>query len=235
MAAPWLTTQPAATTRSRVARDHNGILAYGDAGAMTGHAKGGNDTINVEGISVAVYGDAKTMTDNTVGGADKLTGYGGLGTTIVGDAETMSGHAKGGKDVITMSGGSEPDSSVAYGDAVTMSGSAAGGDDRIIGSGGANDMWGDARFMFDKAKGGKDTFVFLANSGHDSIHDFKQGMDKIELRGTAAHSFAELKIEKTFLDGKVASLVHFDPNDTSNDITVVTSAKLKASDFLIFV
>ena len=75
----------------------------------------------------------------------------------------------------------------------------------------------------------------LANSGHDSIHDFKQGMDKIELRGTAAHSFAELKIEKTFLDGKVASLVHLDANDTSNDITVVTSAKLKASDFLIFV
>ncbi len=96
-----------------------------------------------------------------------------------------------------------------------MSGSAAGSDDRIIGGAGEDDMWGDAKFMLDKAKGGKDTFVFLADSGHDRVHDFKQGMDKIELRGTAAHSFADLKIEKTTLDGKVASLVHWTSRTTS--------------------
>jgi len=117
-------------------------------------------------------------------------------------------------------------------DAVTMSGSAAGSDDRIIGSHGVDDMWGDAQFLFDKAKGGKDTFVFLADSGHDRVHDFKQGMDKIELRGTAADSFSDLKIVKTTLDGKAASLVQF---GDGNDVTVATSATLKASDFLIFV
>jgi hypothetical protein len=208
---------------------HVGITAYGDAGTMTGNAKGGHDTINVDGVSVDLYGDAKSMADNTIGGADKLTSHGGLGSTIVGDAETMTGHAKGGKDVITMG---DSDRSFAYGDAVTLSGAAAGSDDRIISGGADDDIWGDAQFMFDKAKGGKDTFVFLADNGHDRVHDFKQGMDKIELRGTAIHSFADLKIEKTTLDGKAASLVHL---DAGNDVTVATSATLKASDFLIFV
>ncbi|MET0532068.1 MAG: hypothetical protein ABW003_27690 [Microvirga sp.] len=208
------------------------ITAYGDAGAMTGRARGGHDTINLTGFGEAAYGDARTMTDETVGGADRIFGRAGVSNTIVGDAETMTGHAKGGKDVLTLGDSIDSDGSFAYGDAITMAGAAAGSDDRLVSGRADDDLWGDGQFMFDKAKGGKDTFVFLADNGHDRVHDFKQGMDKIELRGTAAHGFADLVIEKTILDGKTASLVHL---DAGNDVTVVTSATLKASDFLFFV
>lgn len=62
-----------------------------------------------------------------------------------------------------------------------MSGNAQGGDDTLISGRTDDDMWGDAEAMDDSAQGGCDTFVFGPHNGNDTIYDFEQGMDLIDL------------------------------------------------------
>jgi hypothetical protein len=53
-------------------------------------------------------------------------------------------------------------------------------------------MWGDADIMDARARGGSDTFVFAEDNGNDTIYDFEQGKDVIDLSAFAATIFADL-------------------------------------------
>jgi serralysin len=111
-----------------------------------------------------------------------------------------------------------------------MTGKAQGGNDRLIGGHGNEDFWGDAGTKASTAIGGKDTFVFKADSGEDRIHDFQQGKDHIEISGYAADSFGELAIDQVLIDGKAASVVHLDTGG-DDTVTVYGAMTLAASDF----
>jgi hypothetical protein len=78
--------------------------SFGDAFEMSGHARGGNDTIT--SLSAyeysAQYGDAQYMSDHARGGNDTLTGSDdAISNALYGDAQDMSGSARGGGDTLT--------------------------------------------------------------------------------------------------------------------------------------
>jgi serralysin len=80
--------------------------------------------------------------------------------------------------------------------------------------------------MFGRA--GADTFVFLAENGHDTA-DFEKGRDKIDLTDLAAnniHDLDDLNIEVT--GGN--TIIHF---DTDNDLTIAGVVNLGEDDFLL--
>jgi Ca2+-binding RTX toxin-like protein len=82
-------------------------LAYGDALAISGHARGGNDLLTggddaapqpAGTFDNTLIGDAKTISDNGRGGNDRLIS--GTGNDDMwGDAQDMIGSARGGDDV----------------------------------------------------------------------------------------------------------------------------------------
>jgi len=69
-----------------------------------------------------------------------------------------------------------------------MYGAARGGDDTLISGAGDDEMWGDASVMSAAAIGGSDTFSFAPLNGQDTIHDFEQGKDHVELIGLGVES-----------------------------------------------
>lgn len=175
------------------AYDLNYLYLYGDANSMYDHAQGGNDTLTggANRERNDLYGDAFQMYDHTQGGDDTLTG--GADSTysyLWGDAYVMYDRAQGGDDTLISGDGSQYNE--LYGDALFMYDSAQGGDDILISGTGDDDMWGDASVMEDKAQGGSDTFVFADDNGNDTIYDFEQGKDLIDLSAFGATIFADL-------------------------------------------
>jgi Ca2+-binding RTX toxin-like protein len=135
----------------------------------------------------------------------------------------MLGDAKGGNDVLVAGNGAQVN--FLYGDAYAMQDNTVGGDDRLVSGTGNDQMWGDAEDMSDNAVGGRDVFAFLFGSnGEDTIGDFEQGKDKIEIGG-ATGGFDGLGIE--VMDGH--SII--DMGD-DNSITVKFVTQLMADDFL---
>jgi Ca2+-binding RTX toxin-like protein len=127
-----------------------------------------------------MYGDAAN--DAMDGGADNDTLYGGAGNDyMLGDigADALIGQA--GLD--TIYGGDGDDTIDAGGDNDLVYGGA--GADYIIGGLGADTLYGD---------GGADRFVFAAGSGADTIADFQDGVDRIDLYGYAGATFANTSI-----------------------------------------
>jgi hypothetical protein len=213
------------------------VTTYGDAESMSDDTRGGGDTIRIDGIFGSdTYGDAGQMSGNARGGKDKITVEVSEHALISGDGGVLSGNARGGDDTITIlsttgQGGEVDDPSGAtlvYGDAVTMTGQTQGGKDRLIGGHGDEDFWGDAAIKAATAIGGRDTFVFGADSGHDRVHDFQPGKDHIEIGGIAADSFDELSITEMLIDGKSASVIDL---GGGSDVTVFGAMTLGASDF----
>jgi len=70
---------------------------------------------------------------------------------------------------------------------------AIGGNDVLITRAGSDDMWGDASLLLGNAVGGSDTFVF-DHGGRDTIHDFEQGKDHIDLTAYHLSGIAALNI-----------------------------------------
>ena len=128
------------------------------------------------------------MSDAAVGGNDRIEGGGGR-NGLGGDALEMSGTSVGGND--TLIGGDEFD--VLIGDARFMSDAAVGGNDTLEGGGGDDDLYGDG-IRSDSAVGGADVFVFAPGSGLDTIFDFEQGKDLMDVRDYGAQSLADLTI-----------------------------------------
>jgi hypothetical protein len=78
-------------------------------------------------------------------------------------------------------------------------------------------------------RSGRSRFVIPIDSGADTIFDFEQHKDQIEVSGYDAGSFADLVIDRTTVDGMAASLVHF---DAANSVTVLGDVLLRSGDFL---
>jgi hypothetical protein len=118
------------------------------------------------------------MFDDTHGGNDILIGGDDSFNELVGDAGSMWHNAQSGHDTLTAGANSE---NHLYGDAYDMHDHAQGGNDTLISGASGDDMWGDAEFMYDSAQGGSDRFVFGTHNAHDTIYDFEQGKDAIDL------------------------------------------------------
>src|SRR5262249_12354301 len=169
-------------------------------------AAGGDDPIigGKAGYANFLYGDAEFVFDSAKGGNDTITGGDAGGTTLctamdlgcltVQRAATMCSpvgmppitsstamlklNAKGGDDTLIAG---EAMVKFLYGDAHEMYGYATGGNDRLVSGPGNDEMWGDAHYKAPTVVTGADVFVFLQNNGQDTIHDFEQGKDHIDL------------------------------------------------------
>jgi hypothetical protein len=185
-------------------------LLVGDAWQMSQHARGGNDILTGGALAEfnVLYGDAFSLSGQTQGGNDLLTG--GANTiernTLYGDAYKMSGEVRGGDDVLQAAVSFYGGANLLYGDAYSMTGWAAGGNDVLVSGSGNDDMWGDAAVMLEEATGGSDTFVFALNNGHDTVHDFEQGKDYIDLTAwgdIGIHVFESLTIVSNGVDTEI--------------------------------
>ena len=86
-------------------------------------------------------------------------------------------------------------------------------------------LFGDAAVIGADATGGFDRFVFRPGDGRDTIGDFEQGKDLIDVRRLSFDSFAEL----TITDDGSDSVVQL---GGVNQVTVLGVTGLAAADFL---
>ncbi len=107
-----------------------------------------------------------------LGGNDKIEGGAG-NDTIMGGAGKDELYGGSGGDMLYGSDGRD----TLYGDAGNDWMDGAAGRDRLIGGRGNDTLWGDR-----DAAQSADTFVFGLKHGNDTIKDFANGVDKIDLR-----------------------------------------------------
>jgi len=74
---------------------------------------------------------------------------------------------------------------------------------------------------------GIDTFIFGANEGSDTVEDFADGIDLIDVRGTSANAFADLSI----IDNGVGSAI-VSVDGTIIELEGIAVSSLDESDFL---
>ena len=176
---------------SPITGDENGNYILGNTGAETFTTLGGNDVVFAEEGDDAIYGGAGDDwlvggegADTIEGGADGDRLYGGEGDDILkGDAgeDIIDGGA--GKD--TLDGGTGDD---------TIEGGA--GKDAIYGGAGDDTITGGAGDDCQLNGGsGADTFVFGSGDGKDTIQDFENGTDTIDLSAISSiQGFSDLTI-----------------------------------------
>ena len=196
----------------------------------------GNQTlIGTDGEPNNLFGDFQTMQGiGAIGGDDTLIGGVDSINNLYGDAGSFTGPVTGGDDTLI---GGEGGINNLYGDAVTATGGpSSGGDDRLVSAFRTTDnMWGD----FDSNTGpttfGHDTFVFAWKNGDDTIHDFRQGEDIIEIDSTTHKSFADdfsdLKIQEVDTDNNGTSDSSVIDFAGHNSVTVLGVTGLTEADF----
>ena len=206
----------------------------------TGTASGGDaegDTFaNFEHIGGSDHADTLIGDDGDnwfwgSGGADSLdgaAGYDGLnywnsdaGVNVNLAAGTASGgHAEG--DTFAnfegIIGSAHADTLTGDGGGNWIEG--GGGDDRLDGGEGGDNLTG---------QGGADTFVFDRNSGHDTIRDFADGEDTIDLSAFSGVGFDDLAI---LASGSDVSIDLSGQGGGTIALQNVRSADLDASDFV---
>ena len=184
-------------------RIHGGIGfdgLYGDSGSqMFGDLRGGNDELDGGEGGDTLAGDSIAMGGNAHGGNDRLDGGAGI-DQLYGDAsQLMTGEARGGNDLLFGGDGGD----FIYGDAravnsfdlrpvfdfFSLATDVRGGMDLLVGGAGNDRLWGDFREVTGNApavfSGGADRFVFENGSGLDTIFDFQDDVDLIDLTGFA--------------------------------------------------
>ena len=212
---------------------------YGDAYVMSG-GQGGNDVLTggSSSLSNILYGDAYSLSGGQGGNDVLISGSDSEFNVLFGDAYGLS-DSRGGNDILTASdnpiSGAFVTKNSLYGDAEFHSaGNVICGNDRLI-SGTANDaMWGDivgsglgsSTIDLMRVTTGQDVFVFSTNNGNDTIHDFRHGEDKIELKGIGVANFGALMSH--LQSGETNTVITFG----SNTITVIGVTELTAADFL---
>ena len=153
----------------------------------------GDDTIDAQGGSDTVFGDAGNDTLSGGEGRDIIRGGSGndtirggaAGDILLGDSGDDTIYGGEGNDLIV--GGTGNDT--LYGDA---------GDDTLSGGLGDDSLTGGT---------GEDTFVFTANSGHDTIQDFDKDNDTIDLSMLPeAISFSDLTFT-ALTDGRTGTVI----------------------------
>lgn len=194
------------------------------------NALAGNDNVNgLAGDDLLLGGNG----DDSIKGAagdDRLRGNGG-DDTLKGGGGDDNIKGNGGDDIIRGNGGSDAIRAGGGNDNVKGGGGndlilGGGGSDRLNGGGGADTLKGNGGDDTLKGNGGADVFQFRTNDRNDTIIDFRQGQDKIEIQN-GANSFESLRIEQ---DGRDV-LIGF---GAAAQVRVVTdnAAAFDASDFI---
>lgn len=158
------------------------------------NALGGNDNINGLAGDDLLIGGAGDDSIKGAAGDDRLRGNRG-DDTVKGGGGDDDIKGNGGVDFIRGNGGS--DVIRAGGGADNVNG--GGGADLIFGGGGADTLRGNGGDDTLKGNGGQDVFQFRTSDRNDTISDFRQGQDKIEILN-GAQSFAALRIEQDGAD-----------------------------------
>ena len=157
----------------------------GDGLLLVGRSRGGDDTVLGGAGRDGLFGDG-TLFDHARGGNDYVDG-GSDNDGVYGDDFRIINHARGGNDIVI--GGAGDDQSVA-GDGIVVQEFAVCGDDVVIGGTGNDRLYGDAdptnaATDLTNVTRGHDRFVFASGSGQDTIFDFQNDFDRIDLRGFA--------------------------------------------------
>ena len=156
-------------------------ILLGTALNDTINALAGNDNVNgLAGDDLLIGG----------GGDDRLRGKGGDDTLKGGGGDD---NIKGGVGADLIRGNGGADIIKAGGGADNVNG--GGGADKISGGGGADVLNGGGGADTLRGNGGADVFQFRTSDRNDTIVDFRQGQDKIEIQN-GANSFAALDIEQ---------------------------------------
>jgi Ca2+-binding RTX toxin-like protein len=238
-------------------------ILVGDALNLASGERGGADTITGGLGNDILYGDAGDQNDSTppfgngvldgaLGGKDKISGGDGS-DSIQGDGQKMINGAVGGADILNGDAGND----YIFGDAYEGLTNSRGGADKIYGGDGNDLLFGDFARDDGSTLGGKDLLVggagndiFFLGKGRDTIKDFVQGEDKLNLRylnlGGTKLTFADLDTNgdnqltsaDTFVTAK-GTKVTIDLGAAAGgtagvDVTVITVAKgvvLGLSDF----
>jgi Ca2+-binding RTX toxin-like protein len=112
-----------------------------------------------------------------------------------------------------------------------------GGNDVLVGGTGDDELWGDFRDVFGTVTRGADRFVFAHGSDHDSIGDFEDNKDRIDLTGyRGIDSFAEVREHASQSEGNtVIDLGAAAGSAAGEDVLTLTGialATLDTRDFL---
>jgi Ca2+-binding RTX toxin-like protein len=218
----------------------NDTLYAGD-GADFARGWDGDDAVNGQAGNDQLYGDAGNDTIDGGDGADVI--YGGLGNDYaLGGAggDVMIGQEgnddlRGGADDDSIDGGADNDIlyggdgadfilggdglDVLYGEAGSDQLRGEAGADTIVGGAGGDTLFGGT---------GADRFVFAVGSGVDSINDWTDGEDRIDITGYAGATFGNTVITQsginvvvTFIGGDQVILLN------------TTVASLTIADFIV--
>ena len=171
-----------------------------------------NDTINALSGNDIVNGLAGDDLLLGAGGDDSLLGAAGDDRlrgnrgddTVKGGGGNDNLKGNGGEDVIRGNGGDDDIRGGGGADNVKGGGGddlifGGGGADRLNGGGGADTIRGNGGDDTLKGNGGADVFQFRSNDRNDTILDFRQGQDKIQIQN-GARSFDALRIEQDGAD-----------------------------------
>lgn len=212
------------TLRVNLAGSLSTVIVDGDAQSMSGHAKGGNDTVIGDSTNsirngFSLFGDAEgAMSDHAQGGNDTVIGvFGGRSlNTLVGDGGTISGDAHGGNDTLAAHQTGQTGSAVLYGDAPGLTDHARGGNDDLtftIGNeaqtGGGN-LYGDAHELSGDARGGNDTLTVVDLHGNLHYYSFLMVGDAFSMSGNA-HGGNDVLTGGSYADILVGDARHYYP------------------------
>ena len=181
-------------------------VLVGDAPELRTGQRGGADEITGGPGNDILFGDAGDqddpdnpgILDGAFGGNDRISGGAGV-DSIFGDGYRMLNGAVGGADTLFGDAGNDG----IFGDAYQDLTNSRGGADKIYGGDGNDRLVGDAAQDDGSTVGGRDLLVggpgddiFLLGKGRDTIRDFVQGEDKLNLRylnlGGRKLTFADL-------------------------------------------
>jgi Ca2+-binding RTX toxin-like protein len=194
----------------------------GNAGNDTLFGGYGTDILNGGQGADLLYGNGGDDTIIGLGGADILSG--GFGNDILnGNAANDQVYGNSGNDVIQ--GGQGADKLFGGTGSDVISGSV--GFDTLYGGDGDDDLNGNAGNDFingglgdDLLRGGTgaDTFEFLAGDGHDTIRDFGNNVDTIQLDASLAADFAALRLLANVVDGNLVIIFDADTSLTLSNV-----------------
>jgi Ca2+-binding RTX toxin-like protein/chaperonin cofactor prefoldin len=171
-------------------------ILNGGQGADEMHGDGDNDTITGLGGNDTLYGGAGD--DNLNGNTANDTVYGDAGNDIIEGGQGADNLFGGdGDDVISASVGFD-----------TLFGGI--GDDELNGNAGNDFINGGLGDDLLSGGTGADTFEFLAGDRHDTIRDFGNNVDTIQLDASLAADFAALRLLADVVDGNL--VITFDAN-----------------------
>ena len=194
---------------------------------MFDNARGGNDRLDGGDATDFLYGDASFfMTGESQGGNDLLFGGGG-DDRIYGDADEVR------------SFDFRPDF-----DIFSLATDVRGGRDVLVGGAENDRLWGDFGGVGGNAPavftGGVDLFVFANGSGQDTIFDFENDKDVIDLRGFAGITgFDQVSAQSsqsganTIIDLGAAATAGATTGVDVLTLAGFSAANLDAQDFLI--